>query len=159
MFLARTTCSNGFGVSYGRCDWTSLFGLCAKSGTQIAHTLLQLSVISSTPSIQGNFFSLSRLTTKRGKMTRFYTHNINSYNMSNEYTFADKRLEMLTWLSPLEPRIRHQDVRTRRADNVQEWLLQTEEFRKWRYSAQPERPNHATLFCCGDPSVGKTYFR
>jgi hypothetical protein len=44
--------------------------------------------------------------------------------------------EILAWLSPLEPRIRHQDLRTRRADNVGEWLLQTDEFQRWCNGAQ-----------------------
>jgi len=108
---------------------------------------------------------------KRGKMSRSFTDNINSFNVSNvssvsnvlnvsnHYPAAEDRSEILTWLSPLEPRIRHQDLRTRRADNVGEWLLQTEEFRGWCGGAQQEGAERATLFCCGDPAVGKTYFR
>jgi len=66
----------------------------------------------------------------------------------------DERAEILAWLSPLEPRIRHQDLRTRRADNVGEWLLHTDEFQSWCNGAR-----HGTLICYGDPAVGKTYFR
>ena len=87
--------------------------------------------------------------------------NINSFNVSNvsnHYTFADDRSEILAWLSPLEPRIRHQDVRTHRVDNIGEWLLQTADFQEW-CDAQHERPDHAILFCSGDPGVGKTYLR
>jgi len=96
------------------------------------------------------------------------TDNINSFNVSNvsnvlnvsiQNTVADDRSEILTWLSPLEPRLRHQDVRTRRADNVGEWLLQTSEFQRWRDGAQHGGHGGAVLFCCGDPGVGKTYLR
>jgi len=72
---------------------------------------------------------------------------------------TEEKPEILAWLSPLEPCIRHQDVRTRRADNVGEWLLQTGEFRQWCDGAQHEGSDHAILFCCGDPGVGKTYLR
>jgi len=104
---------------------------------------------------------------KRRKMSRSFTDNINSFNVSgvsnvlnvsNHYAPED-RSEILTWLSPLEPRIRHQDLRTRRADDVGEWLLRTAEFQRWSNGAQQEGAEHATLFCCGGPAVGKTYFR
>ena len=92
------------------------------------------------------------------KNNALYSHNTNSFN--NKFVWngsmgeTDGRSEILAWLSPLEPRIRHQDLRTRRADNIGEWLLQTDEFQRWCNGAE-----HATLFCYGDPAVGKTYFR
>ena len=92
------------------------------------------------------------------KNDALYSYNTNSFN--NEFVWkvsigaTDERSEILAWLSPLEPRIRHQDLRTRRADNVGEWLLQTDEFQKWCNGAK-----HATLLCYGDPAVGKTYLR
>ena len=94
-----------------------------------------------------------------------FRENINSFNVSNvlkvsnHYTATEDRSEILTWLSPLEPRIRHQDLRTRRADNVGEWLLQTDEFKRWCDGSQQVESEHATLFCCGGPAVGKTYLR
>jgi len=96
-------------------------------------------------------------------MTISITDNINSFNVSsvsnvsNHYTLADDRSEILKWLSPLEPCTRNQDVRTRRADNVGEWLLETDEFRRCD-GAQHEGADQI-LFCCGDPGVGKTYLR
>ena len=93
-----------------------------------------------------------------------YSHNAHSFNYTNSFnndivwnistSATDERSEILAWLSPLEPRIRHQDLRTRRADNVGERLLQTDEFQKWCNEGE-----HATLLCYGDPAVGKTYFR
>ena len=98
-----------------------------------------------------------------------YSHNTNAFN-TNSFTnnnivcnvnigATDEKPEILAWLSPLEPRIRHQDVRTRRADNVGEWLLQTGEFQRWCYGAHDEESDKQILFCCGDPGVGKTYLR
>ena len=99
-----------------------------------------------------------------------YSHNTHSFNYThlsnndfvwnvNNISAIDERPEILAWLSPLEPRIRHQDLRTRRADNVGEWLLRTDEFERWCNDAEEDGSEHATLFCYGDPAVGKTYFR
>jgi len=99
-----------------------------------------------------------------------YSHNTHSFNhthfSNNDFVLnvnnpgaADERSEILAWLSPLEPRIRHQDLRTRRADNVGEWLLQTDEFQRWCNGTEESGLEHAALLCYGDPAVGKTYFR
>ena len=97
-----------------------------------------------------------------------YSHNAHSFNThthiaNNDFVWnigvTDEKSEILAWLSPLEPRIRHQHLRTRRADNVGEWLLETEKFQRWYNSAQREGSENATLFCCGGPAVGKTYLR
>jgi len=65
----------------------------------------------------------------------------------------------MTFSTRAPPRIRHQDLRTRRADNIGEWLLGTDEFQRWYGGAQQGGAERATLFFCGDPAVGKTYFR
>ena len=93
------------------------------------------------------------------------THNSDERNFFNNGTawsvnipVTAERAEILAWLSPIELRIRHQDIRTRRADNVGEWRMQTAEFQSWYDGAQQEGYGPATLFYCGDPAVGKTYF-
>jgi len=95
--------------------------------------------------------------------TAHYSNNRNCFNSNLvwnvKFSGTDERAEILAWLSPIEPRIRHQDIRARRADNVGEWLMQTNEFQGWCNGAQQEGPEFATLLCCGDPAVGKTYFR
>jgi len=93
-----------------------------------------------------------------------YSHNTHSFNVSNNdcvwnIGVIDEKSEILAWLSPLEPRIRHQHLRTRRADNVGEWLLQTEEFQRWCDGSRQLGSEHASLFCCGGPAIGKTYLR
>ena len=87
----------------------------------------------------------------------------NSYNtnVSNNYTVADERPQILTWLSALEPSLRHRDVRERRVENVGEWLIQTAEFERWSSmgGGREDGGDNAVLFCYGDPGVGKTFIR
>ena len=95
---------------------------------------------------------------KQQKMAHTNSFNTNSYNnVWNNYTITDGRSQLLTWLSPLEPSLRHQDIRERRVRGVGEWLLQTEEFRSWRAGSEGDESDGAVLFCHGDPGVGKTF--
>ena len=95
-------------------------------------------------------------------MSLSFSNNVNSLNtvinVYNNYTIADDLSQILTWLSPLEPRLQHQDIRDRRVENIGQWLLETEEFRSWCASGGGESGD-AVLFCYGDPGVGKTYIR
>jgi len=72
---------------------------------------------------------------------------------------ADEVSEILAWISPLEPRIRHQDIRTRRVNEVGDWLLQTQEYRDWVDGIHGGESDGSALFCYGGPGVGKTYIR
>ena len=91
-----------------------------------------------------------------------HTNSFNAINSNNNVwnncNIADERSQVLTWLSPLEPRLRHQDIQDRRVKDVGEWLLQTEEFRSWCTGGGRESDD-AVLFCYGNPGVGKTYIR
>ncbi|RPB02048.1 hypothetical protein L873DRAFT_1762725 [Choiromyces venosus 120613-1] len=69
----------------------------------------------------------------------------------------NERAEILAWLSPLEPRTRHQDVRNRREENIGDWLIQSEEFKSWYEGSGANGSHNAALFCYGDPGAGKTY--
>jgi len=77
----------------------------------------------------------------------------NSFNSTAHYD----RSEILMWLSPLEPRARHQDIGAQRVDNIGAWLLETAEFRRWYKGSGEDECYHPTLFCHGDPGVGKSY--
>ena len=98
-------------------------------------------------------------------MPESFSHNAHSFNttytisVSNNFTVADDRSNILAWLSPLDPKPRHQDIQDRRVENIGEWLLQTEEFRSWRARGGEGESGDAVLFCYGDPGVGKTYLR
>ena len=92
-------------------------------------------------------------------MSQSFSNNINSLNTVNNFTVADDRSDVLAWLSPLNPKLRHQDIRDSRVENVGEWLLQTEEFRSWQAGSGGTKSDNAVLFCYGDPGVGKTFIR
>ena len=74
-------------------------------------------------------------------------------NVWNNCTIADDRSQLLTWLSPLEPRLRHQDIQERRVENVGEWLMETEEFRMWHGWSGGNEDDKAVLFYYGGPGV------
>ena len=87
-------------------------------------------------------------------------NNTNSFNnVWNNCTIADDRSQLLTWLSPLEPKLRHRDIQERRVGNVGEWLMQTGEFRSWRVWSGEGEGDKPVLFCYGTPGVGKTFIR
>ena len=100
-------------------------------------------------------------------MSRYPIHdNNNCFNNTNSnnnvwnyYTVADDRAPLLTWLSPLEPKLRHRDIQERRADNVGEWLFQIKEFRSWHDWSGEDEGDNAVLFCYGAPGAGKTFIR
>ena len=92
-------------------------------------------------------------------MPESFSHNTHSFNttirLSNHFTVADDRSNILTWLSPLDPKPRHQDIKDRRVENAGEWLLQTEEFRSWSAGGGEEGEfDEVVLFSYGDPGVG-----
>jgi len=55
--------------------------------------------------------------------------------------------------------LRHWDIQKHRADGIGEWLLETEEFRRWYTGSERGEGESAVLFCYGDPGVGKTFIR
>jgi len=102
------------------------------------------------------------LSSKKPKMSQYFSNNTNSVNTAINvlnYTIADGLSHILTWLSPLDPRLRHQDIQGRRVGNVGEWLLQTQEFKTWCTGSEGGESGNAVLFCYGDPGAGKTYIR
>jgi len=68
--------------------------------------------------------------------------NVNSGNVTNSYNNSitldnraitvnktdDEDNQIKQWLSPLEPRHRHQNVQANRVDGVGRWLLESGEF-------------------------------
>ena len=92
-------------------------------------------------------------------MAQSFCNNTNSLNTTVNITAADERADILSWLSPLEPRLRHKDIQDRRVENIGEWVLETEEFKCWYASSGESGFDKAVLFCCGDPGVGKTFIR
>lgn len=64
-------------------------------------------------------------------MSQSFSNNTNAFNTTVNVTVADDQSGVIAWLSPLDPRSRHQEIRDLRIENVGEWILQTEEFRSW----------------------------
>ena len=94
-----------------------------------------------------------------------FTRNISSFNNNNSFNkifnfnteAGTERHQILQWLSPLEPKQRHHGVRTNRLDGIGNWVLETNEFRKW--SGAEDGCVSPVLFCEGNQGVGKTYLR
>ena len=93
-------------------------------------------------------------------------NNTNSHNTTTNYnnvwnncTVADDRPEILSWLSLLDPGLRHSDIQERRVRNVGESFMETEEFRRWCGLGGEAGDDKAVLFCYGNPGVGKTFIR
>ena len=94
------------------------------------------------------------------KISNDYDNTRNSfYNVCKRCGAADDRSQILTWLSPLESREKHYEVQERRVHDVGDWLIQTEEFRRWSGLGGESEDNKGVLFCYGDPGVGKTFIR
>ena len=87
------------------------------------------------------------------------SNNGDPFDVWNSDTIIDGRSQLLTWLSPLNPGLRHWDIQERRVDDFGEWLLETEEFRRWTASSEGGDGESAVLFCYGHPGVGKTFIR
>jgi len=88
--------------------------------------------------------------------TNTYTYNTTNFNYAST---DDDRSEILAWLSPLEPQARHRDIASRRVGSIGAWLVETEEFKRWYKGSREDGSNHRTLFCDGNPGVGKSYIR
>ena len=80
-------------------------------------------------------------------------------NVWNNCTVADDLSPLLTWLSPLDPGLRHSDIQERRVKDVGGWLMETKEFRTWSGLIGGGEGDEAVLFCYGNPGVGKTFIR
>ena len=103
---------------------------------------------------------MSRRISKNSKILNPGSSKSDSFLSNYNYPRgADERSEILAWLSPLEPRIRHHDIQTHRVDKVGDWLLQTQEYQNWFGGIRGGESDGLALFCYGDLGVGKTYIR
>jgi len=55
--------------------------------------------------------------------------------------------------------LQHENIQDRRVKGVGEWLIRTEEFRRWCGLGGEGGGDGSVLFCYGDPGVGKTFIR
>ena len=87
------------------------------------------------------------------------TTNSNNKNVWIDCTVADDQYQLLAWLSPLDPSLRHCDIQERRVNNVGEWLMRSVEFQRWYGLGGEREGDKAVMFCYGNPGVGKTFIR
>jgi len=97
-----------------------------------------------------------------GNINPFNNNSFNNNNWFNNTINFNTEIntegrQILQWLSLLEPQQRHQGVRSDRLDSIGNWVLETNEFRKW--SGAEDDCVKPVLFCDGNPGVGKTYLR
>jgi len=100
-------------------------------------------------------------------MTGYTANGTNSdyYDMGPFYYVLEKsyllkeRPRILTWLSPLEPRVQHRGVQEQRVDGIGGWLLEREEFKRWCGLGGECEGDNSVLFCYGNAGVGKTFIR
>ena len=93
-----------------------------------------------------------------GNVTNSYNNNtITVTRTIAENKIFDEDNQIKQWLSPLEPRYRHQSVQANRVNGIGGWLLESDEFLEW--SGSEEEPEQNVLFCYGDPGAGKTHIR
>jgi len=92
-------------------------------------------------------------------MSQAFSNNDNSIIIANSFNLnvPYDESKILAWLSPLEPWVRHRDIGAQRVDDIGAWLLETQEFRRWHDGSREDGANHATLFCHGNPGVGKSH--
>jgi len=88
-----------------------------------------------------------------------FSNRRNTLDAWDSDTVNDDRPQLLTWLSPLNPGLRHCDIQEHRVNDGGEWLIETEEFTKWYGLGRGGHGESAVLFCYGDPGVGKTFIR
>ena len=89
----------------------------------------------------------------------FNTTGSYNTNVWNNYTVADDVAPLLTWLSSLDPGLRHWDIQERRVKGVGKWLIEAEKFRRWCGLDGEGEGHEAVLFGYGNPGVGKTFIR
>jgi len=89
-----------------------------------------------------------------------FSNNGNAFDVRNSDTITGDRSQLLAWLSPPNPGLQHWEIQERRASDAGEWLIQTEEFRRWRAGCEGGgEGGGAVLPGYGNPGVGKTFIR
>ena len=145
-FRHPPTCVTNFGSN----DWT----VCRMQGFTINPLFLNFKRLRVNQPLALNSIQSGR---NRKKMSQAFSNNQNSFNVANTfYTLPYDASKILAWLSPLEPWVRHRDIGAQRVDSIGTWLLETSEFRSW-HNGSKGGSNKATVFCHGNPGVGKSH--
>jgi len=112
-----------------------------------------------TPTLQQLNRQLKMVQYNLSRSDNGYNTTDSFYNARKNSSVSDDRSQILTWLSPLEPRLQHRRIQERRVGDIGGWLIQREEFKRWYGLGGESEGNNSVLFCYGDPGVGKTFAR
>src|ERR1700743_937253 len=85
------------------------------------------------------------LNSDRSNVTDSYRDMWDNFDNNCDISVADEKRAVLEWLSPLEPRERHQAIGMGRVAGVGDWLLLTNEFIQWNQSG--DGTTRPVLFC------------
>ncbi len=66
---------------------------------------------------------------------------------------GERRKQILNWLTPVDCELKRWDLARDRVPKTGEWLLKTEQYRRWRDGA---RRSDNLLWCKGKPGSGKS---
>lgn len=73
---------------------------------------------------------------------------------SSDEILDKEREKLLSWLSFMQPELRHKDVNAKRSDGTGTWFINTPGFQMW--SSLENVPNYHTILSLGHPGAGKT---
>ncbi|KAI5785397.1 hypothetical protein FPQ18DRAFT_87167 [Pyronema domesticum] len=103
---------------------------------------------------------ISKIRTLVSELAHFNFREIN--NISLRMSVVQERLQddeiqkIMSWISPLEPHKRHQDIRQNRLEGTGNWFLLQPEFQKWSNSESDDGISSHVLACSGIPGAGKS---
>ena len=126
----------------------------------------QIEATALTPRVNQHLPLIIQTRQNKNKMSQRFCDNHDSFNITSSfncsttsfnYIAPDDESKILAWLSPLEPWVRHRGIGTERVDGIGAWLLETKEFGRWHKASREDESDHATIFCDGNPGVGKSY--
>jgi hypothetical protein len=72
---------------------------------------------------------------------------------------GERRKQVLDWLRPVDCELKRWDLSRDRVPGTGEWLLEREEYRRWKNGAGSRRvncPSDNILWCWGKPGSGKS---
>ncbi|KAI5814540.1 hypothetical protein BZA77DRAFT_222936, partial [Pyronema omphalodes] len=64
--------------------------------------------------------------------------------------------EILQWISPLDPRKKHEDLKSKRLEDTGAWFLNSPKFKTWLHGTALDKDFNPVLACYGIPGAGKS---
>lgn len=64
--------------------------------------------------------------------------------------------DIMKWLSPIEPRKRHQEIASKRLEGTGDWFDRTDDFQNWQNTSGVGSEAWQVFGCYGKPGAGKS---